>query len=193
MSIFRQVYNECSGAELRCFGDRLVGGGAFCSCPEGQVYNGTFCTPRASLMQSPNTQFVESPSCVQTADELTCKCHTTIPGLLGPVARNCNSTAYPCPGALVLFQTAMDYRCACEPGYEVQGQNCTNIDECSRSGSCQQHELCNDTIGSYQCYPNPTLGQKRLLRVTTVYRSLVVDHNRILRSLRQITIQGHFQ
>ncbi|CAH1801619.1 unnamed protein product, partial [Owenia fusiformis] len=42
--------------------------------------------------------------------------------------------------------------CACDDGYEYNGSNCTNIDECSiGTDSCKTAPACSDTDGAYTC------------------------------------------
>ena len=41
-------------------------------------------------------------------------------------------------------------RCQCGPGYRIHGDQCVDIDECYELQPCSQ--LCNNTMGSYQCY-----------------------------------------
>ena len=41
-------------------------------------------------------------------------------------------------------------RCQCGPGFRIHGDECVDIDECYEEQPCSH--LCNNTIGSYQCY-----------------------------------------
>ncbi|XP_063792751.1 hemicentin-2 [Pseudophryne corroboree] len=48
------------------------------------------------------------------------------------------------------LNTIGSYQCACDPGYELKGPRCTDINECLQ-GVCQSQQQCRNTLGSYQC------------------------------------------
>ncbi|KAL5457061.1 hypothetical protein EMCRGX_G034297 [Ephydatia muelleri] len=52
--------------------------------------------------------------------------------------------------------TIGSYQCSCLVGFEGDGVNCTNINECGRgTNGCSKNATCRDTIGSYTCSCNP--------------------------------------
>ncbi|XP_067825529.1 hemicentin-1-like [Heptranchias perlo] len=53
------------------------------------------------------------------------------------------------------------YRCACEPGYQLQGQHCIDINECIMN-VCHPDQQCQNTEGGYQCIESCPHGTMRL-------------------------------
>eukprot|EP00731_Ephydatia_muelleri_P037026 Em0380g6a len=52
--------------------------------------------------------------------------------------------------------TIGSYQCSCLVGFEGDGVNCSNINECGRgTNGCSKNATCHDTIGSYTCSCNP--------------------------------------
>ena len=48
--------------------------------------------------------------------------------------------------------TGLGYNCTCDTGYEGDGFNCTNIDECTvGTHYCDEYAHCTDTDGSFFC------------------------------------------
>ena len=48
------------------------------------------------------------------------------------------------------------YECLCEPGWEGNGFECQNINECADPGlnACHTNSICIDNVGSYHCKCN---------------------------------------
>ncbi|XP_068104559.1 hemicentin-2 [Hyperolius riggenbachi] len=59
------------------------------------------------------------------------------------------------------LNTIGSYMCACDPGYELKGTRCVDINECLRGGVCQAQQQCKNTLGSYQCIDNCPTGTIR--------------------------------
>ncbi|XP_069842937.1 hemicentin-2 [Dendropsophus ebraccatus] len=58
------------------------------------------------------------------------------------------------------LNTIGSYRCACDPGYELKGTRCIDINECLR-GVCLPQQQCTNTLGSYQCIDTCPAGTTR--------------------------------
>ena len=70
--------------------------------------------------------------------------------LAQPVQCDANATCLNFDG--VDIDTGLGYNCTCDTGYEGDGFNCTNIDECSvGSHYCDEYAHCTDTEGSFFC------------------------------------------
>ncbi|XP_069465362.1 hemicentin-2 isoform X1 [Ambystoma mexicanum] len=48
------------------------------------------------------------------------------------------------------LNTLGSYQCACDPGYQLAGKRCTDIDECARE-VCPAQQQCKNTPGGYLC------------------------------------------
>ncbi|MEE6505499.1 hypothetical protein FKM82_005545 [Ascaphus truei] len=59
------------------------------------------------------------------------------------------------------LNTIGSYRCACDPGYQLKGTRCVDINECLRSVCQQPHQQCKNTLGSYQCVESCPVGTTR--------------------------------
>ncbi|XP_015751579.1 PREDICTED: uncharacterized protein LOC107331498 isoform X2 [Acropora digitifera] len=63
----------------------------------------------------------------------------------------CSSAANECHQNASCQNTEGSYNCTCKDGFEGDGKNCTDIDECFVKNECHQNAICNNTKGSYNC------------------------------------------
>jgi hypothetical protein len=57
-----------------------------------------------------------------------------------------------CDSNALCTNTVWDYTCACDAGYEWDGNSCSNIDECATGVDlCDDSWVCSDTDGGYDC------------------------------------------
>lgn len=73
---------------------------------------------------------------------------------------NCACLSSPCPNNATCQPTAgtqHNFTCICPKGYQYQGQNCEDIDECKdlNSKDICGNGICVNLLGSYQCYCKP--------------------------------------
>jgi len=63
----------------------------------------------------------------------------------------CSSAANECHQNASCHNTKGSYNCTCKDGFEGDGKNCTDFDECSIANECHQNATCHNTKGSYYC------------------------------------------
>ena len=65
----------------------------------------------------------------------------------------CNEDPYPCGADATCHNTDGSYYCVCNQGYRGNGENCTDIDECSEQEPhpCDKNAQCTNTVGGYTC------------------------------------------
>jgi surface-anchored protein len=49
------------------------------------------------------------------------------------------------------FDREYGFACACDPGYQGDGRQCQNVDECATSAPCATTATCVDSPGSFSC------------------------------------------
>ncbi|XP_038069380.1 fibrillin-1-like isoform X2 [Patiria miniata] len=128
--------NECEEGTFLCHRDAAcvnTAGSYRCECKEGFAGDGRVCIP---------------------LDPRTCADGPCFPGVDCediPLQRILNSRNWRQLDIIKLF------RCGpCPSGYQGDGENCQDIDECARRlDNCHADATCINTPGSYQCVCNP--------------------------------------
>nr|DBA21577.1 TPA: hypothetical protein GDO54_018188 [Pyxicephalus adspersus] len=82
------------------------------------------------------------------------------PNAEGTACEDVDECAQSSPCQQRCLNTIGSYRCACDPGFELKGTRCIDINECLR-GVCQPQQQCKNTLGSYQCVDNCPAGTTR--------------------------------
>ncbi|XP_071981860.1 hemicentin-2 isoform X2 [Engystomops pustulosus] len=125
-----------------------------CSCPAGHVLatDNRNCRDldecRLGSHQCPSGQ-----ECVNTPGSYRCllRCGPGFrPNAEGTSCEDVDECSQSSPCQQRCLNTIGSYRCACDPGYELKGTRCVDINECVR-GVCQPQQQCKNTLGSYQC------------------------------------------
>ena len=159
-------------------------GGYNCSCNDGFFGDGFDCTDSNECGDLPivTTAGVEDPifeghgchaeaACINTVGAYNCSCELGWEG----DGYNC-SDIDECRDMRMVWTAASDeliggldfcddnamcantpggYNCSCNHGYEGDGFNCTNIDECAEGiDMCHDEAECTDTDGHYTCECN---------------------------------------
>lgn len=57
-----------------------------------------------------------------------------------------------CPANAHCINTIGSYACECFHGYQPEGNQCSDVDECKLGKhTCDEHANCTNTVGSYEC------------------------------------------
>ncbi|XP_059928984.1 uncharacterized protein si:ch73-105b23.6 isoform X2 [Gadus macrocephalus] len=69
---------------------------------------------------------------------------------------DCETAGWKCHPRAECLQVNANVTCVCRDGYQGNGQECEDIDEClSGLSDCHPNALCNNTLGSYSCACRP--------------------------------------
>ncbi|CAD5119519.1 DgyrCDS8121 [Dimorphilus gyrociliatus] len=137
-----------------------------CVCPEGFEFNlqGICEDINECLLDGPNGEeggFCGSGSlCENSIGGCKCLCSTGMEPPNGKTCGHCddidecNSVRYPhnCPQEVSeCINEKPGFRCKCSAGYEGDGYNCTDINECEVDSHVCSVGDCINTVGSYKC------------------------------------------
>ncbi|XP_055962583.1 hemicentin-1 [Sorex fumeus] len=98
------------------------------SCPPTQACDNTIGSYRCVLRCGPGFR--------RTPDGLSCQ-----------DANECQESS-PCQQRC--FNTVGSFQCACDPGYQLRGRKCLDVNEC-RQSVCRPDQHCRNTRGGYKC------------------------------------------
>ncbi|CAB3257252.1 unnamed protein product [Arctia plantaginis] len=144
--------NPCFGGRVQC--QDLPDGGFQCaSCPEGYHGNGENCY-RVSCRQ---TSCFQGVKCQESSTGPRCG---PCPGGYNGNGQQCDhvcDTHKPCDSRRCIPQpTAPFYACEdCPKGFEWNGYNCVDMDECDLIRPCDELVSCRNEKGGFTCGPCP--------------------------------------
>ena len=150
-----------------------------CACNTGFEGNGTagFCADIDECDELNGTGQIHNcttnASCNNTVGAWECSCDEGYWGTDASVACdnidecetdaaiNLSGVFHECHNNATCADTDGNYTCTCDIGYEGDGFNCTDIDECANSNlrslleaDCHANAACSNTDGSYECACN---------------------------------------
>jgi hypothetical protein len=138
-------------------------GGYRCDCSKGYTYDGKSCTDiNECSLTGTDAVCHGDADCTNTNGSYTCKCKAGFSGggyATGDKAGcadidECANKTASCPANTYCVNTRASYRCDCSKGYTYDGKSCTDINECSLTGTdavCHGDADCTNTNGSYTC------------------------------------------
>ncbi|XP_053328822.1 hemicentin-2 [Spea bombifrons] len=141
-----------------------IPGSFTCSCPVGYALSSDNRNCRDVNECSLGThQCPAGQECINTAGSYRCllRCGPGYrPNSEGTACEDVDECAQSSPCQQRCLNTIGSYRCACDPGYQIKGTRCVDINECLR-GVCQPQQHCKNTVGSYQCTDTCPAGTTR--------------------------------
>ena len=64
----------------------------------------------------------------------------------------CTTGQHICSDFATCSNTLGNYTCSCLEGFEGNGFQCDDIDECLQTNSCGKNSICSNRLGSYECF-----------------------------------------
>ncbi|KAJ8280860.1 hypothetical protein GJAV_G00059950 [Gymnothorax javanicus] len=143
--------DECRLTPTLCTNGRCENtlGSYRCVCSGGYRLLGNTCT---DIDECENYLQCPGQECVNLAGSYRCVACRQGFGLLNGKCSDideCRQTPSPCPSGRC-ENTLGSYRCVCPVGYKIQGNTCTDINECEDQLQCPGQE-CVNSQGSYRC------------------------------------------
>ncbi|MEZ4328374.1 MAG: EGF domain-containing protein [Polyangiales bacterium] len=134
--------------------------GYTCACRSGYTNNGTTCVLQdecaARLADCVSLASCSDPTPAVNDYECTCAAGYTGDGRAsGSRCTNineCDNDEDNCASDATCTDTQGSFTCACNEGFEGNGEVCTDVDECSRgTHDCSPFAECANTAGSFSC------------------------------------------
>ncbi|KAL6478551.1 hypothetical protein MHYP_G00119840 [Metynnis hypsauchen] len=143
--------DECRQSPSLCSNGRCenTAGSYRCACRLGYRTQGNTCT---DVNECEDPLQCPGQECVNTQGSY--RCVTCRPGFAVVSGRcsdvdECRQVPAPCTNGRC-ENTLGSYRCVCRTGYRLQGNTCTDVNECEDPRLCPGQE-CVNTPGSYRC------------------------------------------
>ncbi|XP_067101951.1 LOW QUALITY PROTEIN: latent-transforming growth factor beta-binding protein 4 [Osmerus mordax] len=152
----RPVRGVCETRPQVCGRGRCVdqpGGRHICVCDEGYQPSAlqTYCHDVDECRRSPPP--CGGGRCQNTEGSYRCICPTGYnsdpQGTSCSDVDECQQAPSPCPNGRC-DNTPGSFKCVCRPGYKLEGNACTDVDECEDPLRCPGQE-CVNSAGSYRC------------------------------------------
>lgn len=150
--------NECASADTNPCAPYPSGtctntlGSVTCACNPGYVGDGYTCPKCSDLIVFPTEGECDLCSSTTVCDVGIC------PTGFSFASNDCHDVdecaSSPCSTHASCANTYGSYTCVCLTGYEGDGYQCIDINECDRYNPCDQHAKCTNEQGSYSCTCN---------------------------------------
>ncbi|XP_053325662.1 hemicentin-1 [Spea bombifrons] len=146
--------NECAIHNLCSHSCHNIMGSYYCSCPKGLIISvdGRTCDD-VDECASEDFPCRKNQECTNTIGSYICtvKCGVGFrPSYNGLSCQDINECQESNPCHQRCFNNIGSYHCGCDPGYQLKGKRCFDLNEC-RQNVCRRDQLCKNTRGSYKC------------------------------------------
>ncbi|XP_056424057.1 fibrillin-3-like [Hyla sarda] len=148
--------NECRNP-LTCHEYALCSnfpGSYKCQCFLGFTGDGFLCEDINECSESNHT-CMEGTVCINSLGSYVCSCLNGTLALNGSCVRPSSACKPSCHPKALCHNTVMGYKCACDVGFQGNGEDCEDVDECLEDVCKDNTTICVNTVGSYMCICKP--------------------------------------
>ncbi|XP_035688794.1 fibrillin-1-like [Branchiostoma floridae] len=152
--------DECAGGQVQCHALATcvnTVGSYLCRCRDGFQGDGiTSCADEDECLATPSP-CPANTDCTNNVGSYSCQCKA---GFTGTPPDNCidvdecANNAQLCNAPSVCVNTPGSHVCQCTNGYQYDGSQCVDANECD-GNPCDPNADCANTVGSYTCTCRP--------------------------------------
>ncbi|KAM3930833.1 uncharacterized protein RB166_004300 [Leptodactylus fuscus] len=125
-----------------------------CQCFLGFTGDGFLCEDIDECSLS-NDTCMEGTVCINSLGSYVCSCLNGSVAINGSCVQPSSACKPSCHTKGLCHATAMGYKCVCDVGYQGNGVDCQDIDECQKDMCKDNTTICVNTAGSYMCICKP--------------------------------------
>ncbi|CAJ0929764.1 unnamed protein product, partial [Ranitomeya imitator] len=144
--------DECRN-QLTCHESALCSnfpGSYRCQCLLGFTGDGFLCKDINECSLS-NRTCMEGAICINSAGSYVCSCLNGTLVLNGSCSQPSTACKPSCHPKALCHGTAVGYKCVCDVGFQGNGVDCIDTDECLEDVCRDNTTICVNTVGSYMC------------------------------------------
>ncbi|KAM4694213.1 uncharacterized protein O3C94_004641 [Discoglossus pictus] len=121
-----------------------------CECAHGFVGDGFYCEDINECTLN-NDTCIRDTICINSLGSYVCSCLNGTLVLNGSCVHPSQACKPVCHPKALCHNVGFDYKCVCDLGFQGDGLNCMDIDECQGNVCKDNTTVCVNTPGSYNC------------------------------------------